>query len=192
MTLNCSGVGCSVVKTVRLMPEYGKGVKSAYMSVQIQCRGQNGYDKSLAIYVDGYGSSMPNASSLGRLATSSNGFDMTHCEGRCASAGFVSVVKRFDLDVGPNTQSIVSVRITVLSDIQGSTYEKPSAPNACTQQETLIVKLRLLSVFWYEEKEDPTLYLSLALAWIPIALTSLFFYTRYHKRMLLKQACTDP
>lgn len=205
--------GCSVEENVRLMPAHGVRVMSAYISLQIMCRGQRGIDQSLGVSVEAYGDSMQNASFFGRLSTAGNGVDMTRCQGQCTSAGFVLVVNRHELVKSNSNSNFSSVRVTAWSVLTnkdpaashegqgparavlphgggaGRGGEPTTDSETCSdsEQENLIVLLRVQSDFWHDNTTNKKISLILAIAWIPFAVTMLFCYLNYHKRTLMKQ-----
>jgi hypothetical protein len=205
--------GCSVEENVRLMPAHGVRVMSAYISLQIICRGQRGIDQSLGVSVEAYGDSMQNASSCSLLSTAGNGVDMTRCQGQCTSAGFVLVVNRHELVKSNSSSNLRSVRVTawsILTKDPAASHQglgpasavlphgraagrrgetKVSDPETCSdsEQENLIVLLRVQSDFWHDNTTNKKISLILAIAWIPFAVTMLFCYLNYHKRTLMNQ-----
>jgi hypothetical protein len=204
--------GCSVEENVRLMPAHGIRVISAYISLQIMCRGQRGIDQSLGVSVDAYGDSMQNGSSFSRLSTAA-GVDMTRCQGQCSSAGFVLVVKRHELVNSNSNSNLSSVRVTAWSFLTqdpaaSHEHQGPASavlphgggagrggetnPETCSdsEQENLIVLLRVESDFWLDNTTNKKISLILAIAWIPFAVTMLFCYLNYHKRSLMSQVKT--
>ena len=181
---------CSVEENVRLMPAHGVRVMSAYISLQIICRGQRGVDQSLGVSVEAYGDSMHNASSCGRLSTAGNGVDMTRCQGQCTSAGFVLVVNRHELVKSNSSSNLRSVRVTAWSILTKDLAANDPETCSDSEQENLIVLLRVQSDFWHDNTTNKKISLILPIAWIPFAVTMLFCYLNYHKRSLMSQVKT--
>ena len=182
--------GCSVGENVRLMPAHGIRVISAYISLQIMCRGQRGIDQSLGVSVDAYGDSMQNGSSFSRLSTAA-GVDMTRCQGQCSSAGFVLVVNRHELVKSNSSSNLRSVRVTAWSILTKDLAANDPETCSDSEQENLIVLLRVQSDFWHDNTTNKKISLILAIAWIPFAVTMLFCYLNYHKRTLMNQVQTS-
>jgi hypothetical protein len=164
---------------------------SAYISLQIICRGQRGIDQSLGVSVEAYGDSMHNASSCGRLSTAGNGVDMTRCQGQCTSAGFVLVVNRHELVKSNSSSNLRSVRVTAWSILTKDLAANDPETCSDSEQENLIVLLRVQSDFWHDNTTNKKISLILAIAWIPFAVTMLFCYLNYHKRTLMNQVQTS-